>query len=161
MWGSSSYNRTYDSLFTCDYDTLSGVWDFVPKYNSETQNTLVLTCVLATSSGGNPAPVEFSALVMPKNVIDSVYVKDFFINCIGDYLIYGDERNDENIHIVNVETKKEQDFILNPKPANFKSPTISIRETKIDKETFSIKYEIFKIVADTAVIVAKTFKLKI
>ncbi|MDI9309769.1 MAG: hypothetical protein QM535_06105 [Limnohabitans sp.] len=139
-WGDTNYKRVYDSIYSCDYDKNTGIWDFVPKYESETKNTIVLTNILFTSSGGNPAPLEFSAVVLPKNKKDSPYEIDFFITKKGDYLVYGD-MEESKIHLLNLETKKKQKIKLNPYPAIFRSPTSSILETSIYKNTLFIKYE--------------------
>lgn len=139
-WGDNSYQRTYDSLYTCNYNTSTGLWNFVPKLYSETKNNLIFTNVLWTSSGGNPAPLEYYAIVFPKNVKDSIFEKVFFINSIEAYLIYGDFEN-ENIHLINIETKRNQMILLKPKPDLSRSPTLSILKTEIKGKTFYIKYE--------------------
>ena len=139
-WGDNSYKRAYDSLYSCHYDKSTGLWDFVPKLYSETKNNLIFVNILWTSSGGNPAPIEYYAIVFPKNIKDSIFEKEFFINSIGEYLIYGDPEN-EYIHLINIETKKNQTVLLKPKPDLSRSPTLSIQKTEIKGKTFYIKYE--------------------
>lgn len=139
-WGDNTYNRIYDSLYTCYYDKSTGLWDFVPKIFSETKNYLVFTNVLWTSSGGNPAPLEYYAIVCPKNIIDNVFERDFFIDSSGEYLIYGDHKN-ENLHLLNIETKKCQTVFLKPRPEQSRSPTISILKTEIKGKSFFVIYK--------------------
>lgn len=158
-WGDNSYNRVYDSLYTCYHDDRTGLWDFVPKLNSETKNNLIFTNILWTSSGGNPAPLEFCAIICPKNVKDSIFEKEFFIDCKGDYLIHGDFEN-ENIHLINIETKKNQTFILNPKPYSSRSPTLAILKTVFKGKSIYIKYESVDKNDDT-IIIERTFKIEI
>ena len=90
---------------------------------------------------------------------DNPFQKEFFITCKDDYLVYGDAKN-ENIHIVNLETKKTQLINLKPKPDLSRSPTLSIQETKIEKKVFFIKYESVDI-NDEIIIVEKTFEIEI
>lgn len=158
-WGNDSYQRSSDSLYECFYDETGEVWDFVPKYYSETKNYLVFERLSWTSSGGNPAPLEYSAIVFPKNMKDSICEKEFFIDCIDGILLYGDSDN-ENLHLLNIETKKSQLILLSPKPYTSRSPTLSIRQTKIEKKVLFIKYESLD-KEDETVINKKTFKIKI
>lgn len=139
-WGDNLYKRAYDSLYSCNYDKSTGLWDLVPKLYSETKNNIIFTNILWTSSGGNPAPLEYYAIVFPKNIKDSIFEKEFFINSIEEYLIYGDPES-ENIHLINVETKKSQTVLLKPKPYISRSPTLSIQKTEIKEKTLYIKYE--------------------
>lgn len=158
-WGDNTYNRIYDSLFYCDYDKNSGLWNFVPKLNNETRKNLIFTNILWTSSGANPAPIEFYAIVCPKNKMDSIFEKEFFINSQGDYLVYGDPNN-ENINIINIETKKYQAILLRPEPYLSKSPTSSILKTEIKGETLYIKYEALDKNEET-IIIEKKFTIEI
>ena len=158
-YGNKFYSRTYDSLYTCNYDKSTGLWDFVPKLQSETKNNLIFTNILWTSSGGNPAPLEYYAIVLPKNKIEKTFEKEFFITCEGNYLVYGDAESN-TIHLINLETKKSQDEILYPPPAISRSPTMSIQETKFDKNSLFIKYESVDGNGDTKIIKME-IKLKI
>lgn len=158
-WGDKSYNRIYDSLYSCDYDKSTGLWDFVPKLNSETKNNLIFTNILWTSSGGNPTPLEYYAIICPKNSKDSVFEKDFFIKSEADYLVYGDPDN-ENVHIVNIETKRSQTIILTPKPYLSRSPTLFIQEIEIKGKSFYIEYESLD-KSDETITIKKTFKIEI
>lgn len=158
-WGDDSYNRIYDSLYSCDYDKSTGLWNFVPKLNSETKNNLIFTNILWTSSGGNPAPLEFYAIVCPKNKKDSIFEKEFFIDSEGDYLLYGDPEN-ENIHLINLETKRSQTVLLKPKPDLSRSPTLSIQKTEIKEKSLYIRYESID-KNDETIIIEKTFKIEI
>ena len=139
-WGNNSYNRVYDSLYSCDFDKSTGLWDFVPKLISETKNNLIFKNVLWTSSGGNPDPIEYYVIICPKNVKDNIYEKIFFIQCEGSYIVYGDSHN-EYVHLENIETKRIQTVTLKPKPYLSRSPTLSINKTQIKKKTFYIEYE--------------------
>jgi len=158
-WENNNQKRVYDSIYSCNYDKETGLWDFVPKFNSETKNNLVFTKILFTSSGANPAPLEHSAIILPKNKSDLPYELDFFIAKENDYLVYGDDGSN-TIHIINLETKKVQDEILYPQPAISRSPTMSIRETKFNKNYLIIKYEGVDENFDTKTIKTK-IKLKI
>jgi hypothetical protein len=158
-YGDDTFSRTLDSLYTCEYDTSSGLWDFIPKFHAETKNHLIFTNILWTSGGGNPAPLEFYAIIAPKNNTDSIFEKEFFIDCEGDYLLYGDEEN-ENIHLMNLETKRIQTLKLNPRPDFSRSPTLSILNTEINKRTLYIKYESTG-QSDETKIIEKNFTIKI
>lgn len=158
-WGDHNYTRVYDSLYSCYYEESTGLWDFVPKFGSETKNTVVLTNVLYTSSGANPAPLEYSALILPKNKKDAPFEIDFFITMLGDYLVYGDGESN-TIHIINLETRKIQDEILYPAPVVSRSPTMSIHTAKIDKGALYIKYESID-ENDNEKIIETTIKIKI
>ena len=158
-WGDSSYNRIHDSFYSCDYDKSTGLWDFVPKLNSETKNNLIFTNIFWTSSGGNQAPLEFYAIICPKNNKDSIFEKEYFIDSEGDYLIYGDSEN-ATIHLINIETKKSQTIILKPKPYLSRSPTLSIRNTEIKGRLLNIKYESLD-KSDEIRIIEKTFNIEI
>ena len=158
-WGDNSYKRAYDSLYSCDYDKSTGLWDFVPKLYSETKNNLIFTNILWTSSGGNPAPLEFCAIVCPKNKVDSIFEKEFFIDSEGEYLIYGDPYN-ENIHLINIETKNNQTVLLDPKPYLSRSPTLSIQKTQIKGKSIYLEYEALDTNQEITTI-KKTFKIVI
>jgi hypothetical protein len=157
-WSNNSYRRVYDSLYTCQSDKY-GLWDLVPKLSHETPHNLIFTNVQYTSGGGNPAPLEYYAIIFPKNPGDSVSEKPFFISAEGSYLVYGDAQN-ENIHLMNLETKKEQTILLKPKPDTSRSPTLAIQDVNIMKNTFFIEYESLDYNDDIEVIKQK-FKIKI
>lgn len=139
VWGDRSYTRASDSTYSCDFDPQTGLWDFVPKFHSETKNHLVFTNILWTSSGGNPAPLEEEAIVLPKNLQDSIAHEPFFIDAQGDYLVYGDPNNG-SIHISNLETNQNRTFPLSPEPALLRSPTMPIRKTRIAKGELYVQY---------------------
>jgi hypothetical protein len=158
-WGDNSYNRIYDSLYSCDYDKSTGLWDFVPKIYSETKNNLIFTNILWTSSGGNPAPLEYYAIICPKNTKDSIYEKEFFIESEGDYLVCGDPYN-EYVHLENIETKRRQTITLKPKPYLSRSPTLSIQKTQIKGKSIYLEYEALDTNQEITTI-KKTFKIVI
>ena len=162
IWSDSSYERSLDSLFHCDFDERTGTWDFVPKYIHETKNTVVLQNTLFTSSGANPAPLEYYVLILPKNKKDTISEIELFIMTEGNYLVYGNAYM-ENIRILNLETKKEQTIKLSPKILHIRSPTMAIQKTRMVKNTFYIEYEALKKVRDDyeEIIVKKSFKIKI
>jgi len=157
---SDKFKRTYDSLYTCNKDENSGVWDFVPKLKAETKNNLIFIYVSWTSSGGDPEPLEFNVIVLPKNDTDSAYEKEFFIGFEKGYLVYDDSKNNEIIYLLNVETKKLQTITLVPKQYLSRSPTLNIQEIKIVNNEFKIKYESLD-KNDEIYTVNKTFKMKI
>ncbi|HTF81458.1 MAG TPA: hypothetical protein VL947_07030 [Cytophagales bacterium] len=157
-WGDASYSRVYDSLYACDYKD-NVLYDFVPKYNSETKNHLVFTNILWTSSGSNLAPIELYAIIFPKNIDGNILEKEFFIKSEGDYLIYGDPEP-INIHLMNVETQKHQTIELTPKLGLSRSPTSSILMTQIKEKMFYIKYESFD-KSDNTKIIERIYKIKI
>lgn len=139
-WGDGSYKRTYDSLYTCENDAGTGLWDFVPTYYSETKNHLIFTNVLWTSGGTNPAPLEYYTIICPKSSAGSIIEKAFFISAEGNYLIYVDEDN-ELVHVYHIEENRSQKIALTPKPFLSRSPTLSIKETKIKGGFLFITYE--------------------
>ncbi len=161
-WSDSSYSRSLDSLYNCFFDEGTGTWDFVPKYIHETKNTVVLQNILFTSSGGNPAPLEYYVIVLPKNEKDTTSEIELFIMTEGNYLVYGNAYM-EDIRILNLETKEEQIIKLSPKILQIRSPTMAIQKTKIAKNTFYIEYEALKKVGEDykEIIVKKSFKIKI
>ncbi len=159
-WGDSSYYRIYDSLYECAYDSGgSGLWDFVPKYYSETRNYLIFTNILEFSSGGNPAPLDYYAIVCPKNETDSIFELDLFVGCEGDYLVYGDWDN-EYLHVLNVETKNRQTFLLKPAPWVSRSPTMEIQRAKVRGKLLHVTYEALD-ENEASIIVRRTFKIEI
>lgn len=161
-WADNSYKRSSDSLYNCFFDEGTGTWDFVPKYIHETKNTVVLQNILFTSSGANPAPLEYYVIVLPKNEKDTISEIELFIMTEGNYLVYGDAYM-EDVHILNLETKKEQTVKLSPKILYIRSPTMAIQKTKIEKKIFYIEYEALKKVGEDyeEIIVKKSFKIKI
>jgi hypothetical protein len=114
-----------------------------------------------TSSGGNPMPIAFDVIVLPKNKKDSISTIPFFINVQSNYIIYADETKLGLIHILNIETRKNQMIAL--KPIQWESrgiPGMSIEETKIANNTFYIKYQTLDS-RDSIISIQKSFKLKI
>ncbi len=158
-WGDRNYQRIFDTLYTCEYIPLSGLWDDVPKYYSETKNYLVFNNVLCTSSGGNPAPLEYYVIVFPKNVKDAVFEEDYFINCIGNYLIFGDDYKDI-IHVRNLETGQQQTLELKPKSMFIRTPTLAIDSTFIEGDFLNIKYETWS-AGDSALAITRSFRIEI
>jgi hypothetical protein len=156
----SSFSRKTGSLYACHYDSISGLCDLVPKLESETTNNLLFTYVYFTSSGRNCAPLEYSAIIIPKNNTDAIIEKYFFIMQKGDYLFYGDGTIPNVIHLMNIETKQIQDFELDPLPALSRSPTMSIREIKITGKLFYVKYEAFLENTEPQIVIKK-LKIKI
>jgi len=97
---------------------------------------------LSTSSGGNPAPIDFSVMVLPKNITDSIYEKEMYIDHAGDYIIYLTGASADSLSVLNLETKKIQICALNPQPLIFaKSPTFIIQKTKIKNKVLHVEYE--------------------
>jgi len=137
-WGDETYTRSYDSLFTCQ-DSRYGRWDFIPKFLSETKNYLVFEELLSTSGGSNPAPIDFSVIMFSKNMKDSVYEKEMYINKHGDYLVYIAGWKADSLAVLNIESKKTQICRLSPDPLPFaKSPTFIIKKTKIKDKVFLV-----------------------
>ena len=163
-WGNNTYTRSHDSLFTCADYTGSGRWDFIPKYDAETKNHLIFTNVLSTSSGGNPAPIDFSVLVLPKNTVDSIYQKDMYIKSHKNYIIYVSDSESfvESLDILNVETKKKQVCTLSPQSVIFaRSPTFVIQSTVIKNKMLHVEYETYDENLDSIIIVKNKFRLTI
>ncbi|WP_338792645.1 hypothetical protein [Bernardetia sp. MNP-M8] len=160
-WSDSSYKRSLDSLFHCDFDERTGTWDFVPKYIHETKNTVVLQNILYTSSGGNPAPLAYSSIILPKNTKGVVIEKYEILMTKDDYLVYATDL--DSVFILNLETNKEQTILLKPRPLHVRSPTISIEKPRIEKKTFYLEYNSLKKVEDDyeEIRVKKSFKIKI
>lgn len=160
-WGDDNYTRSHDSLFSCQLDKYGNRWDWIPKYVSETKNYLVFTNVISTSSGGNSAPIEFSAMIFPKKISDSIYEKEMYIDIHNNYIIYLPGWTADSLAILNIETKKKQICILNPKPVPFaKSPTFIITKTGISKNGLNVEYESLD-ANDSVVLRKNSFKLKI
>lgn len=159
-WGDETYTRSYDSLFTCQ-NSRYGRWDFIPKFLSETKHYLVFKELLSTSGGANPAPIDFSVIVFPKSMKDSVYQKDMYIDQHGDYLIYIANWTADSLAVLNIESKKTQICRLSPDPLPFaKSPTFIIKKTKIKGKIFDVEYE--GLDANDSVVIRKNkFKLDI
>jgi len=159
-WGDETYTRSYDSLFTCE-DSQFGRWDFIPKFLSETKHSLVFKNVLSTSSGGNPAPIDFSVIVFPKNMKDSVYEKELYIDKHDDYLVYIAGWTADSLAVLNIESKKTQICRLSPDPLPFaKSPTFIIKKTKVTDKMFFVEYEGLD-EKDSVVVRKNKFKLNI
>jgi hypothetical protein len=159
-WGDDTYTRSHDSLFTCE-DSRFGRWDFIPKFLSETKHNLVFKNVLSTSSGGNPAPIDFSVIVFPKNMKDSVYEKEMYIDKHGDYLVYIAGWKADSLAVLNIESKRTQICRLSPDPLPFaRSPTFIIKKTKIKDQAFFVEYEGLD-EKDSTIILKNKFKLNI
>ena len=147
-------------MFVCRLDE-HGLWDYIPHYVSETENNLVFTNVISTSSGANPAPIDFSAMIFPKKISDSIYEKYYFLDKHNDYIIYLPSARADSIEILNIETKKSQMCMLNPRPVPFlKSPTFIITKTKVFNKKLEIEY-IGLDKNDNEVTRKNTFKLKV
>ena len=159
-WGDETYTHSYDSLFTCE-DSRYGRWDFIPKFLSETKNYLVFEELLSTSGGANPAPIDFSVIVFPKNMNDSVYEKELFIDKHDDYLVYIACWTADSLAVLNIESKKTQICRLSPDPLPFaKSPTFIIKRTTIKNKIFDVEYEGLD-EKDSVVVRKNKFKLTI
>ncbi len=167
-WGDGQYRRLYDSLYTCEDSDTIGLWNDIPSYYAETPNTLVFVCPFARSSGGNPIPINFYALVLPKNQQDSVYTRENFLRAKGNYLVYcQNEFEPEKLVVQNLETKRTQRITLRPKPLLFRVAGLSINDVKIANGIIRVVYT-YKVV-DTHkeddplkdVAIEKTFHLSI
>lgn len=160
-WGNDTYIRSHDSLFTCELDEYGNRWDWIPKYVAETKNYLIFENVLSTSSGGNPSPIEFTAIILPKKATDLIYEKDLYIDKHEDYIIYLPGATADSLAIMNLETKKTQICRLLPAPVPFaKSPTFIITKTGISKQNLNVEYESLD-KNDSVVIQKNKFKLKV
>ena len=155
-----SFQRTLDDEFTCRTDEF-GVWDDVPKFENETINYFILKYVFSTSSGGNPAPIDFSILIIPKHSLEKILVKDCFIDMKENYVIYLDEENNSKIKILNLESKKEQTIKLRSNPAPIKGITLFIRKVNINKNKLIISYETLNKKIEDSILVTEEYKLKI
>lgn len=159
-WGDGMYIHNYDSLFVCRLDN-SGLWDYIPKYVSETKKNLVFTNVTATSGGGNPDPIEFCAIIFPKNTADSIYEKNYFLDKYDDYIIYLPGGHAGVIEILNIESGKSQQCILDPQPRQFsKSPIWIISKTEVSAKNLKVDY-IWLDDEDNEITAKNTFKLKV
>jgi len=137
-WSNRGFRRTTDSLYHC-HIWESGVWDFIPKLHADARRYLVFTNVAFTSSGGNPDPLEYSVLLFPKNQSGKIRELDFFVDMIGNYLVYSSDFGE--LHLMNLETDEVQDIELRPTPAFIRSPTIPIEEVCIQDRTLIVEYE--------------------
>jgi hypothetical protein len=140
-WGNGKYSRIYDSSYSCFLEKNSGIWDNVPKLESETKNSLVFRNVLSTSGGANPAPIDFYSIVLPKNQSDSTFEIPFFIKCIKEYIIYTEPFTNNTLYLLNLETKKKQLIILNPSTIRERSISTAISDMKIENSMFLIEYK--------------------
>lgn len=154
------FHRTLDNDFECTIDEF-GVWDNVPKFENETVNYFVLKYVFSTSSGENPAPIDFSVLIIPKHSFKKVLVKDCFLKMKGNYVVYIDEEDDSKIRILNLESKKKQTIKLSSKPASIKGITLFIRKVEITNNKLLISFETFNEKLEEIILVTEEFKLKI
>lgn len=141
-WENNGFKRTFfDSQFCCWIDKQIGPWNFTPKFQSESENNIILISTLEFSGPSNPSPLDFYALILPKNMVDSVYTVDYFLKSHNDLLAYW-ENNGSNIFIINLVTQKKQEIILDPKPDGYsRSPTWPLMNNWFDNGFFYIKYE--------------------
>ncbi len=140
-WGNAGFRRTYDSVYTCTRDTYGGIWDFIPKLESETPNRLIFKNVLSTSGGANPAPIEFTAILLPKNATDPALEVPFYIDCLGNYLLYAEPYTTETLYLMNVETKKIQEIILDPPAAVGRTIAFALQHIRIKNGQLRFEYE--------------------
>lgn len=154
------FKRTLDEDFECRIDEF-GLWDDVPKFENETLNYFVLKYVFSTSSGANPAPIDFSVLIIPKHSFDIVLVKDCFIKMKGNYIVYLDEENSSKIKILNLESKKKQTIKLRSNPAPIKGISLFIRKVILTEHKLTISYETINEKIEDIVLVTEEYKLKI
>jgi hypothetical protein len=141
-WGSESFMRTYDSLYSCEKDDWGNIWDEIPRLEAETPNYIVFKNVLTHSGGGNPEPIEFYAIVLPKNPVDTNYEKEFYIKTIGNYMIYSEPFSFETLVILNLETKKNQKIILEPSAfEGYRTLAWCIKKMQIEQGKFYIDYK--------------------
>lgn len=153
--------RLYDTLFDCHFEKESGLWDFVPKLENETRDFLIFRNLLATSSGNNPDPMEYSIYIMPKNIKDSIFKKDYFIIDTADYIVYGDESDNSLIHIFNLESRKEQICELKQTPAPIRAITLFIQKIAFINKQIIVTYESQNIETGESEVVEEKFKLEI
>jgi hypothetical protein len=155
-----SFLRTLDDEYTCTIDEF-GMWDEIPKFENETKNYFTLKYVFSTSSGGNPAPIDFSVLIIPKHSFEKILVKDCFIEMKENYVVYLDEENNSKIKILNLESKKNQTIKLRSNPAPIKGITLFIRNVDIKKNKLTISYETLNKKLEEIILVTEEYKLKI
>lgn len=140
-WGNAGFHRTYDSLYTCSRDTFGGIWDFIPKLESETATRLIFKNVLSTSGGANPAPIEFTAIILPKNATDPALEVPFYIDCIGNYLLYAEPFTTDTLYLMNVETNNIQEIILDPPAFVGRTITFALHHIRIKNGQLRFEYD--------------------
>ena len=117
--------------------------------------------MFSTSSGANPAPIDFSILIIPKHSFEKVLVIDCFIKMIGNYIIYLDEENNSKINILDLESKKKQTIKLHSEPAPIKGATLFVRKVELNKNKLIVSYETLNKKMEDIVLVTEEYKLKI
>lgn len=138
-WGDGSYQRVHDSTFTCFYDPGTGTWDFVPDLVSETAHYLVLENTLYTSSGGNPMPIAFYAVICPKDADSPILERDFLLGWEGDFVWFGDP-DPARLHLVDLERGEEREILLSPAPPRGRTPGVGILDSWMEGGELVVRY---------------------
>ncbi|RZK23022.1 MAG: hypothetical protein EOO43_08940 [Flavobacterium sp.] len=116
---------------------------------------------MSTSSGGNPAPIDFAVLIIPKHSLAPIIQKDWFLKMQQNYIIYLDEVNNRKVIVLNLESQKSQSIELKSEPAPIKGITLFVKEVEIKSNSFKISYESVDYENDELKLVKETYALKI
>lgn len=164
-WANKGFKRSFfDSQFCCwtEGERRGPDWDFVPRFSNESKNNIVLISTLEFSGPSNPSPLNYYALILPKNTIDSVYRINYFLDTRDDLLSYFDI-NYGSIFIINLVTKRKQEIIVNPGPNGYsRSPTWPFRNCKFEGAYYILEYESVAVdIKENPLIIRKSVKIEI
>jgi hypothetical protein len=158
-WSNNLFNRTDNNIYTCIKDDIGQIWDNVPRLIGETNKNLIFINGNSSSGGGNPMVLDYYALVLPKNNVDTIIKKMNFIAFTENYLIYAEEF--EDIQVLNIDTKKNQKIELNPTPVRTRTETPYFDEINIIKNRLYLKYKTYNLNNDNTYLIKKRYILKI
>lgn len=164
-WTNSGFIRTYfDSQFCCwkEAQRIAPDWDFVPRFYSESRNNIVLTSTFEFSGPSNPSPLNYYALILPKNRIDSVFKINYFLDTKDDLLSYLDNHSG-NIFIINLVTKRKQEILVEPGLNGYsRSPTWPFRNCKFKGGYYILEYESVAVDNDeNPITIRKSIKIEV
>ncbi len=138
-WGDKESKRKYPAKFSCWETKEQGLCNFTPKIDLMTENEIILRVTTSTPSAGNCSPIEYKMIYLPRDEKEKSFEIEYYLKTENNYIVYSNSF--DTISIMNLETKKNQSFELNPKPYfEFKTIDNSLDSIQVENKKLKFKY---------------------
>ena len=137
-WGNINEKRKYSKSFEC-WKTSDDICDFTPKVDTITEDGVILRVMTETPSTGNCSPIEYKMIYLPRDKTQTPFEIEYYLKFENNYIVYSNSY--DTISVMNLKTKKNQSFELNPKPYfEFKTIDNSLDSIHVVNKKLMFKY---------------------
>lgn len=139
FWGEKDEKKKYLEAFSCWKTKDDWTCDFTPKVELMTNEEVLLKVTTSTPSAGNCSPIEYKMIYLPRDKKQTPFEIEYYLKTENNYIVYSNSF--DTIFVMNLKTKENQSFELNPKPYfEFKTIDNSLDSIQVKNKKLKFKY---------------------